>query len=141
MARDLPLGHVEVDLQSFDRTVPEEGNRIMADRLADLLLAPTAVAMATPRVTREQWAGPGGERRSPFRSGHPGQYLLAAVHRAGHHRPSGAAGRNGCRARRRPASRPAAGAPHPRLAARVRQFGIDLSGGSPQRSARCPTGK
>ncbi|WP_307619249.1 UDP-N-acetyl glucosamine 2-epimerase [Streptomyces sp. V3I7] len=90
-ARELPIAHLSAGLRSFDRTMSAERNRIVADHLAGLLLAPTTVAMAalaaeglttrsllvgdltvdTLRVIRDQWAGSGEERHSPFLTGHP----------------------------------------------------------------------
>ena len=40
----VPVGHVEAGLRSFDRTMPEEINRVLTDQIAELLFTPSAEA-------------------------------------------------------------------------------------------------
>jgi UDP-N-acetylglucosamine 2-epimerase len=42
----VPVAHVEAGLRSFDRSMPEELNRMLVDRLSSLLFCPTDVAVA-----------------------------------------------------------------------------------------------
>src|SRR3954467_8897303 len=41
----IPVGHVEAGMRSFDRSMPEELNRVLTDHASDLLLCSTQTAM------------------------------------------------------------------------------------------------
>ena len=43
---DVALAHVEAGLRSFDRSMPEEANRIVTDHISDLLFCPSDASLA-----------------------------------------------------------------------------------------------
>jgi UDP-N-acetylglucosamine 2-epimerase (non-hydrolysing)/UDP-GlcNAc3NAcA epimerase len=51
----IPVGHVEAGMRSFDRTMPEELNRVLTDHASDLLLCSTKTAV--DNLAREGVAG------------------------------------------------------------------------------------
>lgn len=51
----IPVAHVEAGMRSFDRTMPEELNRVLTDHLSDLLLVSSQVA--ADNLRREGVAG------------------------------------------------------------------------------------
>jgi UDP-GlcNAc3NAcA epimerase len=98
-AEATPLAHVEAGLRSFDRSMPEERNRIEVDRLSNLLFCPderSARQLALEGALGERLVvgdvmadanrlfGPIARERSNIldRLGlEPGGYVLATVHR------------------------------------------------------------
>src|SRR6266540_123177 len=137
----LPVAHLEAGLRSFNRRMPEEHNRVLTDHAADILLAPTQVAMdhlaneglkdrarlvgdvmtdvcfrVRDAVTDDSFTLPEGLKR--------GQYVVSTIHRAENtDDPARLASIVDGLA--------AAGAPvlllaHPRLVARCAEYGIKL---------------
>jgi UDP-N-acetylglucosamine 2-epimerase len=99
--RTIPVVHVEAGMRSFDRTMPEELNRVLTDHLSELLLVPSATA--EKNLARESVAGrvvnvgdvmvdvsmmfqPRAKADlKPLRDAgvEPGAYILCTSHRAG----------------------------------------------------------
>ena len=97
----VPVAHVEAGMRSYDRTMPEELNRVLTDHASDLLLcsseAPAAI-LRGERVAGEvevvgdvmvdvaQLLGPRAAARTAALEAvgvEPGRFVLATAHRAG----------------------------------------------------------
>jgi UDP-GlcNAc3NAcA epimerase len=97
----VPVGHVEAGMRSFDRTMPEELNRVLTDHASDLLLCSTQTAL--DNLAREGVRGEAelvgdvmadvslafreiAAQRSTIVAElrlKPGEYLAVTAHRAG----------------------------------------------------------
>jgi len=141
----LRVAHLEAGLRSFNRRMPEEHNRVLTDHAADLLLAPTTVAMAhladEGLAARSVLVGDVmadvclrvrdkvlGEGLASVAGLAPDGYLVATIHRAENTDDP---------ARLADIVEALAGMPvpvlllaHPRLRARCAAFGIELSRGA-----------
>jgi UDP-N-acetylglucosamine 2-epimerase (non-hydrolysing) len=97
---DIPLGHIEAGLRSYDRSMPEEMNRVLVDHISDACFAPTktaAAALMREGISYERVAATGNtvvdelmrQRDRAERLGVPEllglesrPYIVATVHRA-----------------------------------------------------------
>ena len=59
----IPVAHVEAGMRSYDRTMPEELNRVLTDHASDLLLCSSEAPAAILRGERVGGDGRGGRRR------------------------------------------------------------------------------
>uniref|UniRef100_A0A832HZZ6 UDP-N-acetylglucosamine 2-epimerase (Non-hydrolyzing) n=1 Tax=Eiseniibacteriota bacterium TaxID=2212470 RepID=A0A832HZZ6_UNCEI len=144
----IAVGHVEAGLRSYDRTMPEEINRLLTDQLSDWLFAPTETSR---RILLGEGLPPGRihvtgntvvdellrQRDRAARPGlferfgvEPGRYALATVHRAENtDRPERLRGVfAGLAGAARALGLPVLAALHPRTTARLAQQGVALDG-------------
>lgn len=137
----VPIAHVEAGLRSFDRTMPEEWNRILVDRVSTLLLCPTEVAVANlaaegitdgvhvvgdVMLDANVRLAPRARERSGAlgRAGvEPGGYLLLTLHREANVRPDALAR---IAAALNALAEPIVFPVHPRTAAALAYGGVEL---------------
>lgn len=95
--RGIPVGHIEAGLRSFDKSAPEEKNRVIADHLSRWKFCPTRTAMENLRAEgiRAGVYGVGDLMYQHWLAQHrssdllnlpkgliPGQYYFVTAHRA-----------------------------------------------------------
>jgi UDP-GlcNAc3NAcA epimerase len=99
--RGVPVVHVEAGMRSFDRSMPEELNRVLCDHMSELLLCASETAAENLRreaargrievvgdvmidvACRWQPDAPAGSEALAAHGLEPGGYLLLTAHRAG----------------------------------------------------------
>jgi UDP-N-acetylglucosamine 2-epimerase len=147
----IPVAHVEAGLRSFDRRMPEEINRVIADHLSRWLFAPTPTAVANlaaegvvdgvtlvgdvmqdlaARISAEvrdpsalTATGPGAELGLT-----PGGYLFATIHRAENRSPAAIAAWTALLAELARPDRPVVLALHPGTRAALDALGTTVGG-------------
>ena len=147
----IPIAHVEAGLRSFDRRMPEEQNRVVADHLSTWLFAPTDTAvtnLAAEGVRRgvtlvgdlmqDLAARVSGEIRDPSTildigaalglSLRAGGYVFATVHRAENRQPDAMRAWTAILGAAS-AARPVVLALHPGTAASLSEAGVSMPAG------------
>jgi UDP-N-acetylglucosamine 2-epimerase (non-hydrolysing) len=142
------VGHVEAGLRSYDRSMPEEINRILTDHLSDHLFAPTVTArriLLSEQIASERIVVTGNTVVDELllqkqRAEHPalferfavapGRYALATVHRAENtDHPDRLRGiLEGLEQTARTLELPVLAALHPRTTRRLEQLGLAVDG-------------
>ena len=133
------VAHVEAGLRSFNRSMPEELNRLAVDAIADCLFAPSARAIENlasegraaaahlvgdVMVDAARIFGPLADR-DPVTPAGAGPYVLATVHREANTRPEALSRIVGSLRR---IERPVVLPLHPRTRAVIEREGIDTTG-------------
>jgi UDP-GlcNAc3NAcA epimerase len=144
----VPVAHIEAGLRVFDRTLPEETNRVVVDHLSRLLFAPTRAAvghlareglvegvfhvgdvmqdavLAMAALT-DRGDGDGVARRLGLA---PGAYAVATLHRAATTDSAASLAAAVGYLRRHAARLPVILPLHPRTREAAGRFGVDLAG-------------
>ena len=145
----MKIGHIEAGLRSFDRNMPEEVNRVVADHISDYLFAPTEIA-------RDNLLSEGIDKKKIFVTGNtivdalfqnleiakkqgdvlaesglsPRKYFLVTAHRAENvdEKPRLEKIMAGLKAIQKKYSLPVIFPVHPRTEKKLQEFGITTSG-------------
>jgi UDP-GlcNAc3NAcA epimerase len=144
----VPVAHVEAGMRSFDRTMPEEVNRVTVDHLSTLLLCSSwtpyenlvnegiapgprfgVAVVGDVMVDVARRVAPAAARRGDLVTAHgltPGGYVLATAHRAGNVDTPHRLTRLVAVLIAVAAELPVVLALHPRTRARLAEFGLSL---------------
>ncbi|MGI0039239.1 MAG: UDP-N-acetyl glucosamine 2-epimerase, partial [Nitrososphaera sp.] len=133
----IPVAHVEAGCRAYDRSLPEEVNRVLVSHVAEMHFSPTG--NCTRNLKKE------GINSNVYEVGHPivdsiafvarhiaeplrerGSYYFMTLHRD--FNVDDSARLRAIISQARDLGRPVCFAVHPRTAARLRQFGISLDG-------------